>query len=57
MLTHFINSLVYTIGMTVVYFFDKNKTKHWIQLVEKCIERHTDKQYATQIGNELAQII
>ena len=57
MLTHFIKSLVYTISNTIVYFFDKTKTTNWIQFVEYCIQRHTDDEYSTKIGEEFAQII
>ena len=57
MLTHFINSLVYTISNTIIYFLDKTKTTNWIQFVEYCIQRHTDDEYSTKIGEEFAQII
>ncbi len=57
MLTHFINSLVYTVAETIRYFNDKTKTTNWIQFVQYCIQRHTDEEYTTKIGEEFAQII
>ena len=57
MLTHFINSLVYTISNTFDYFYDKTKVTNWIQFVEYCIQRYTDDEYSTKIGEEFAQII
>ncbi len=57
MLTHFINSLVYTISFTISYFKDKDKTTNWIKFVAYCIQRHTDDEYSTKIGEEFAQII
>ena len=57
MLTHFINSLVFTISTTITYLKDKSKVTNWIQFVEYCIQRHTDDEYSTKIGEEFAQII
>ena len=57
MLTHFINSLVYTFSGAVRYFKDNTKISNWIQFVQYCIQRHTDDEYSTKIGEEFAQII
>ncbi len=57
MFTHFINSLVYTVANIIRYFDDKTKTTNWIQFVQYCIQRHTDEEYSTKIGQEFSQII
>ncbi len=57
MLTHFINSLVYTFSGAVRYFKDNTKISNWIQFVQYCIQRHTDDEYSNKIGEEFAQII
>ena len=57
MLTHFINSLVYTISFTILYFKDKDKTKNWIKFVEYCIQGHTDDEYSIKITKDFALII